>query len=280
MDLNRTRRETWTPRLIGASVYLFTLLSAWNLSQLTWALFQDQPNLAPAAAHAPVSADRSSSEGTAVDRIIQAQLFGQPQKAQPTRNLPETNLALVLLGTFSQPGGEGYAIIAPSKGRPAKVYRVGDELPQRAVLRRVGDHRVIIGTPGGEQVLKLVRPYGGGGLITAPAGGGPLAVAPAQIATLRQELLHNPLALNRLINASPVRKGGRILGFRIFPRSDPALFSALGLQPGDVVTSVNGIRLDSAQNMLKVSRKLREARQIAATIERNGRELTLQHALR
>jgi general secretion pathway protein C len=54
------------------------------------------------------------------------------------------------------------------------------------------------------------------------------------------------------------------------PRRDRAAFEALGFQPGDVVTDVNGTVLDDVSQGLQIFQSLGESTQANVTVLRDG----------
>ena len=63
---------------------------------------------------------------------------------------------------------------------------------------------------------------------------------------------------------------GQVVGFRVNPGRDRAAFEALGLQPGDVVTDINGTVLDDPSRGLQVFQSLGESTQANVTVLRDG----------
>ena len=69
---------------------------------------------------------------------------------------------------------------------------------------------------------------------------------------------------------APHVQEGQIVGFRVNPGRDRAAFEALGFQPGDVVTDINGTVLDDVSQGLQVFQSLGEATQANVTVLRDG----------
>ena len=61
-----------------------------------------------------------------------------------------------------------------------------------------------------------------------------------------------------------------MVGFRINPGREREQFDALGLQPGDVVTDINGTAMTDPTRGLQVFESLGESTQANVTIVRNG----------
>ena len=96
------------------------------------------------------------------------------------------------------------------------------------------------------------------------------AAAAAQPAALREVISDNAARLADIIRPVPHVQEGQVVGFRVNPGRDRAAFEALGLQPGDVVTDINGTVLDDPSQGLQVFQSLGEATQANVTVLRDG----------
>ncbi|MFU8833189.1 MAG: PDZ domain-containing protein, partial [Wenzhouxiangella sp.] len=79
-------------------------------------------------------------------------------------------------------------------------------------------------------------------------------------------------ALASSINVMPVTGGG----YRVRPGRDATLFAQLGLQVNDIVLAVNGQPLQSEEAARALFADVMQRREIAITINRQGREMTLR----
>jgi general secretion pathway protein C len=61
-----------------------------------------------------------------------------------------------------------------------------------------------------------------------------------------------------------------MVGYRVTPARNRDAFSALGLEPGDVLTEVNGTALNDPASSLQVFESLGEASMATVTLLRNG----------
>ena len=82
-----------------------------------------------------------------------------------------------------------------------------------------------------------------------------------------------------MVNAQPVMEGGQLKGYRLKPGRDRKLFSSVGLQPGDIVTNVNGIPLNDMSQMGAVFEQLSSANRLDVTVERGGQQTQLSVSL-
>jgi hypothetical protein len=71
-----------------------------------------------------------------------------------------------------------------------------------------------------------------------------------------------------LVSLQPVKANGAQRGYRVFPRGDPAAFTRLGFDAGDVVLTINGRALsDPAQGEVIFNAEIKK-RQVTVTLER------------
>jgi general secretion pathway protein C len=99
---------------------------------------------------------------------------------------------------------------------------------------------------------------------------------PADLGALRQEIQNNPQNLMNMINTVPYKdSSNQVVGYRVYPRANPALFTQLGLRPGDVVTAVNGSPLKDPGQMVKIMSSLKTSDQINVTVLRDGQQQTI-----
>jgi len=261
----------YLPRIIQASVFVLVALIAWNLARFSVVVLQaTRPSAAPATlTHNGVPKHVASP----TQRLVRSRLFG----ASAATDAPETSLALTLQGTYARGDGRGYAIISPRGGKAA-VYTLGNTLPGNVRLKAVYANRVLLTTASGEESLRLIRPKSGGLSLTESAPLKKVSAKQALLSRLPKSSPQNPFGLNKLVRATPIRVGGRFLGYRVDPGTNPALFTRLGLRPGDVVTSINGLPLNTPGGALAAMRGLRNPQHISLVVERNGHRITLRPA--
>lgn len=94
----------------------------------------------------------------------------------------------------------------------------------------------------------------------------------------RNAVLNNNMRLLEVIRPSPVRENGQLIGFRVSPGSNLALFQQTGLQAGDVVTAVNGMKLDSPANGMQALQGLADAASASLTVMRGDEEIYVQQS--
>lgn len=247
-----------------AAAGLFVLVLAGQLASLAWR-FLGSAEEAPSAP--PVVAG-PNAPAFDVASIVNAHLFGS---AAPNPNATAEAAAgnLVLAGTLAGRDPEqGWAILGPSQ-QAARVYATGATLPGGARLVAVYADRVILERGGRRESLALPR-------LSGAARPGPLArTAPAAepaapVDSVRELLARNPGAGSEILRPQPVFAGGQLRGYRVYPGRNRQQFTSLGLQPGDLVTAINGAPLDDPNRSLEALQGLAAAGAATLTIDRNG----------
>lgn len=264
------------------------LLCAYQLASVTWYVLSP-PWLETPYVSYQVSDESSSAQGEIdVETLIQHHLFGEASKQvvkvdKPIK-APETKLRLELRGVVASGDTFGAAIIADD-AKAESYYRVGDRLPGNVLLHEVYADKVILDRGGKYETLSLpVERIDSVARSSSPTADGNSAQlsspqVQADLIKYRQMLQRDPQQLMGLMRASPVNRGGKQVGYRIAPGRDRTLLSKFGLRPGDIVTSINGIALNSPANGLSVMQDLNSAQSLSVEIERNGRKQSLQFSL-
>ena len=71
----------------------------------------------------------------------------------------------------------------------------------------------------------------------------------------------------------PSFKNGVANGFKLFQIQPGSLYSAIGIENGDVITRINGYEVNSPDKALEVYQKLRESAHVTIELERGGQPL-------
>ena len=306
-----SRPEGWLRVAVTVVQTILMIALARTLAGLTLAILMG-PSLpsahVPAAGSAPDS-DQSATVRPADDAIISSwHLFGQVEAAHPVEAppapMPETPLNLRLVGVFFMERGSdrALALIAESNG-PERGYRIGEPLPGGARLQRIQRDHVVVSRSGREEVLKLPK-LGEAAPTSAPMIAPPHAPEPTVEPTtepttepassresrmidasavaerLRGEAMTQPRALADIAFASPYLQHGQFIGFRLRPGRDRQIFEQLGLNGGDVLTEINGARLNSPAQGLALLQEVLSADQLNVRVLRNGAEIPLTFSLR
>jgi general secretion pathway protein C len=266
--------STRLPQIVAA---VLVIAIAWQGVQLIWLLRHRAP--APAAVNTATSVTvPQEMSRNDVQSIVSAHLFGVAniENADPN-NAPPTQVALVLAGVMAtEDPKRGYAIVGESAAN-AKVHLVGSPLPGGVRLYAVYPDRVLIDRNGQIETLALPRQPGGLApprVASTPASNGNFAE------NVRRLAQSNPNAFGEVLRPQPVFANGTQRGYRVYPGRDRKQFAQLGLQPGDLVTSINGTPLDDPARGQEVLNTMATSDRVNVTVERNGQtqQLTLNMA--
>lgn len=246
-------------------------------------------------------------EAGALSEEALAELALQQTTAKPKAGIEdgarETRLALTLTGIVAtDEDGLGFAMIE-HRGTEA-VYAVGDELPvgRRVLLAKVMPRQVVLDNGGTYELLTLFEDSaldgqlaGAGGDAQTRARPGPAEQAsPAAAdeapaaeavsagpgatdlaAQYRERLYNDPQSLADVVRITAVRQGDQLVGYRVSPGRAGEDFAALGFEPGDIVTGVNGLSLTDPANTVRLYQAMREAREAVFDLTRDGEALSL-----
>tara|TARA_Y100001934_G_C12374591_1_gene788463 strand:- start:1037 stop:1900 length:864 start_codon:yes stop_codon:yes gene_type:complete len=153
----------------------------------------------------------------------------------------ETSLPLELHGVFVANQQKNSAAIVARKGKPGQLYNVGEKLPGNAHLIDVHTHHIVLNRAGVRE--SLMFPDHSKGHFVAEEAPAAATVRP----TPRQQqgddqyrsmIRDNPSkALSRL--GVQVVSNGSGAGYRVGELADSSYLSQTGLQPGDIILSIN-----------------------------------------
>lgn len=275
--------QQWLDRASRTLPQVLTVLLivaiAWQLVQLTWLLLgrgaDSAEALPPPAPQVGAAANRR--QGPDLQAIADAHIFGVQEAEQVSaESAPPTQTNLVLSAVFAVDDPQkGLAIIGESAAA-ANVYLAGEAVRPGIKLHAVYPDRVILDRGGNLEALALP---------TQSLAGVQISQAPRPQTSQFQENLRriaesNPSALAEIIRPQPVFANGVQRGYRVYPGRNRQQFARLGLQPGDLVLSVNGTPLDDPQRGPEIFSTMGTSDRVTVTIERNGQsqDLTLNTA--
>lgn len=293
LSLNRLspyyeRYGRWLPPAVEV---VLVVAIAWTLAQLAWTLVPTPERArwrpAPVAPPAP-SASRAS--GPNVQAIVDANLFGAyvppavNAAATDIANAPDTSLNLTLLGILAGSDESSSRALIGTQNGEEQPYAIGEDVAPNVTLQAIFPDRVILLRAGQPETLRLDKDQPSNApsyAQAAPAETAPAAPAAtgAMISQIREQVLADPSKASEYIRVQPANVGGQVQGYRIYPGRDRALFTEVGLRPGDLVTAVNGIQLNDTQTALQMLNDLSRAPNVTLTIERGGQVQTVNVSL-
>jgi len=282
----RPERSGQLARLVNI---LLVVWLAWLLASLSWLLFPEPESASQPQPLATVPASIQRQQPRIDEQQIAAwHIFGvagEEQKVvQAAVEAPDTSLKLTLRGVFaSDDPGEARAIIGDPRGQE-EHYSVGDPLPGNAKLTEIYPDRIILERNGRYETLRLPReltsaPGDGGGVNQPRVENAGNTGKAAAFARYRNEVKRNPSSFLNYVRATPARQDGKFIGFRLQAGRERGALKELGLQPGDIVTSINGVQIDSPARGMQAMQALGEGENIKVTLLRGGQETSLSLVL-
>ncbi len=251
------------------------LIIVWLLVKFSMQLWQNQSNTFSLSL--PLLEKESVPESSLLPRL-QGTLFGKPTKvstdevAKPIPvveqdDLKKTRLKLTLKGTLVTPDRQ-VAII--QKGRETLVLAIGEEIEQNVKVHNVFGSFVVIDNKGVMEKLALPEMQMHAKSFPSAPSKGLTQTQKHKLDSLRQKLRSSPLAINRYVRVRTIQKGGKIQSLQLWPRSEKAIFEALGFRAGDRLTAVNGQSVTELASDMSKWQSMMKLSQAQFTVKRNG----------
>lgn len=260
--LTSTMSTGWLNTLAECCRWLLVGLMAYILATTVLYFAADRANAnlpAPATQQLEPALQDSNFDLSAVQS---RNLFGRANPnavvAEKDEPLAETRLPLELQGVFVADEEDDSAAIVAPKNKAGKLYTVGEVVPGNATLIEVYADHVILRRAGIRETLRFFSNDGGfvaehdepeppprsknrsqnrAQAATNQAAG---PKTPKEfLDTYREQLTTNPGELLKELDVSPVSSDGSN-GYRLGNLANSPYLNRTGLQPGDVVLSVNG----------------------------------------
>ncbi|HCV02648.1 type II secretion system protein GspC [Pseudoalteromonas sp. APAL1] len=294
-------------KLSAFVVLLVVVYIAFLSSKLFWLVWPE-----PDTKALPINSGYTTSkrvETVNSRQIIEQNLFGKAvaeskndtkKQNKVINNAPETRLSINLTGivAVSQNDQAGLAIIE-SQGKQ-ETYVVDDAVQgTRAKLAQVLPDRVILDVNGRFETLML------DGLDFTKTVSMPVLAEREEPALMdgpqldeieqinatedeevkdalietREEVLDDPGKLFDYIRVSQAMVDGELVGYRLSPGKDPALFKQMGLMNNDLAIAINGYQLNDLKQAMSAINELRNSTDASITIERDGEQIDVQFSL-
>ncbi|HAQ33925.1 MAG: hypothetical protein CMF74_19015 [Maricaulis sp.] len=172
---------------------------------------------------------------------------------------PETALDLTLFGVRRGPDPQSGSAVIQASGSPQRSHAVGSEVIDGVMLEAVYPDRVTIRRLGIAESLYLREEARRNSSI--PAGVTATDGVAAEFWTG--------------IQVVPEFRDGVLAGYRLTEASRADLLSRTGLQAGDLITSINGLRIGSGTDIGRVMREVGAADRLQLEVERGGQSQTI-----
>jgi len=276
------------------------VFAVWSAFQLVWSML-GASSATQLSTTLSLPASHSAADQAPQLPLSAYNLFGQiGQSAGAAPAAPETALNVTLRGIVGAKNPEdGIAIIADPNG-DEEPYTVGQSVAETgAVLEAVYADRVILRIAGRQETLTwpklaavtLGRAPPRAAMLPQPAIAAPPALPaplPGEAApfinpnmnmtpfeAVREAAIKDPNAFMKQVQVIPQWQDGNLSGVKLSFGANAAVAEQAGLRATDVVVAVNGVRIDSIDQGLKVAESLRSANRLSVVVRRDGREVPL-----
>jgi general secretion pathway protein C len=176
-----------------------------------------------------------------------------------------TSLDLKLYGVREdRASGRGSAIIATPDG-VQRSFAVGEEIVPGVTLTAVSFDSVAISRGGVTEQLFLDQSA------AAPV----VAPPPPMIGVPAVQVAPPPPPPVSEIRVQPRVSDGRVTGVAVYPQGSGEAFRAAGLAPGDVIVSVNGERIGSAEQAQAIASRIGDG-EVSLEVDRGGRVVPIR----
>ena len=271
-----------------ALLVLCCFLAARMIAAVAWDLVLPEASVAAAP---PPRGQEATPTWDERQAILSRNLFnvstlaGAAAPIAEEESYEETKLPLRLLGTVaSEDPRLAKAAVEDLETRAHQVVRVGDRLKDRAEVLRIERRRIVLQNGPRREELALSEDEGAPPrpvASRAPARTARRTVTPARSALDIQRLgenrfalpredvdsvADNPAALFSQARILPKYEEGEMVGVQLNAIKPGSLFEQIGIQNGDVITELNGIRVTGQQESAEVLRELSQANQFNVTV--------------
>lgn len=294
------RRHLWVVTAI--TVLACAFFAAKMVGDVVAAKFLADPAVAPklavVVAAEPVVA-RSKDGGAVVTRHMFCSACS-PAEAPASGPGGETSLPLVLIATnVGDQAQHSFATVLNTATLNQGFFGVGDVIPGAGAIETIHYKYIEFQNSGRVEKLMLLgeTPSAPAPVVAAvnpapPADGDDLTAAleagvkkiddtSYEISrALVDQVLANPFGLQKAAKVQPAVVKGKPVGLRLYSVKPSSVYGKIGLVSGDVINSVNGFELTSAEQGLEAYAKLKQASNLELVITRRGQSVTMRYQIR
>jgi general secretion pathway protein C len=230
-----------------------------------------------------------SNVRTNYSSIFQRNLFGsEPDDAGDTYSTaPATarDVDILLRGT-AEIDGRGFAVFEGKEDGRQDVFTVGDLVFDGPKLVGVRSREAILLRGGRRTTVGIVEPETSIGDDTGDGesnSGAIRRVDDGRYLVDRREVEHSIENLSTVMTqmrAVPYLRDGKNMGFRVFNIRSGSIFERMGLQNGDVISSVNGTELTDPSKALSLLEDMQTASEIRIDLLRKNSPSTFTYTVR
>ena len=230
------------------------------------------------------------------DKLMEP-VFPQPPEPQITEipELPKPQfldpLDITLKGIFivNNDGTKNRIIVSDNKTKKESTHKIGDKLGDAQLIRIFNNKIMLLRSNGQQEVLYLREQdakFDAGysmidewNLVVKQMSNDSFIVDPIAFVKRVQDLGQ----LIEMLHLITAYKQGISIGCRVGKLDEKSIGTALGLQPGDIITAIDGIQANNMENRLKIYQNIlhkKEEKLIVVQMLRNKEEIVFEYRLR
>jgi len=270
----------------GVAILIVGSFLTYQLALLTWSIFptpeDDYQWVIPKTTVKNRQIDtRSLQQQHLFGEVIQVKKVVKPVKSVSVA--PKTKLNLVLVGVVAASDPSYSSAIISYRSKQGSYFIDSEIEGTQASVSEIYPDRIILNVDGVLQTLMLDGVDGKAAMSKAPRQSrGSQArerkeQEPVEVKLDRQEILDDPSKLTDYVRISPYREDGQVLGYRLRPGKNAALFEQAGFEKNDLAVELNGVDLLDTQQAFSLMKEFPTMTEINVTVERDGQlhELSL-----
>ena len=188
-----------------------------------------------------------------------------------------TELNLKLWGTVTNEGGSSaFAVIEEVKTRKQSLYRAGDSI-QNATVKAILREKVILSVNGKDEILEMAVAYSE----KTPARQTKTRTPAQKNITLQRSFVNDAFQnIGNLLGQVRIRphfEKGKPSGLRMTGIRPNSIFSKMGLRSGDVLTGVEGEKIQSVNDVIGLYEKMKSSQKVNLEVKRRNRLQTITY---
>jgi general secretion pathway protein C len=268
---------------------VFSILLASQLAVFTWMIISPRTLVLAEPTRAKGAASIAQGQSIADWHVFgdaTVEVVALPKEV----NAPKTRLRLELLGVMAASKAENSSAIIAPKGGAGENYRIGEVVQGRTKLAAVHQDKVILDSNGKLETLKFDLTRGQNirrSSQPTPAqkksqSRGSLKErfrkvrsASDAVSLLRKEVANNPAGALKQLGLETAANGS---GYKV--SNSGSMLTQLGLQPGDIILSVNGQTLGNLDDDQHLLEQVSSSGQARLEIQRGNRRFVVNHTIK
>ena len=202
-------------------------------------------------------------------------------------SLKKTDLNLKLWGTVTGDKSSAYAIIEEPQKREQNLYRVDDKIQNTtATVRMILREKVVLLVGGQDEILEIekvadrYKKSKSGKKRPTKTRTRPRKRKISMKRSQIKDALGNVNELMQQVKIQPHFEDGEPDGLQLSNIKPSSIFRKMGLRSGDVISEVDGKKIQSVDDAMKLYSSMQSASNFKLEVKRSGRSETLDYSIK